>query len=58
MVGGDESIELGEASAYFQNLWEIEMLSYDQQQISPTPDPFQPPKVPPVRVCAIVIQLH
>jgi hypothetical protein len=46
MVGGDESIELGQASQYLQNLWEIEMLSYDQQQADHLPDPE--PKLPPV----------
>jgi hypothetical protein len=43
-IDGDESIELGSASSYFHNLWEIELLAFKQ---GPTPGlgPPVPPKL-------------
>eukprot|EP01043_Picozoa_sp_COSAG02_P046183 COSAG02_NODE_4297_length_5538_cov_3.544402_5_plen_791_part_00 len=44
IVGGDESIDLGSASKYFHNLWEIELLRVEQGPVPGLPPP-PPPKL-------------
>ena len=56
VVDGDESIELGSASKYFHNLWEIELLTAEQ---GPVPDAFGPPPPPKLHVdCTNYVSVH
>ena len=51
---GDESIELGLHSDYFHNLWQIELLTYEQGPTPPPPgSPPPPPPLPPLHCDAL-----